>query len=318
MSVRTPPGVETGQYRQHLQAASDAMTSLATTHAHVADLDQKIKAVKADRTAHPRMRKQLVAQLQAEKAQAELDRFQHEDAHDAAMEQLKTIHAQLRKEKLKHHPIVKMIDGLLKLMQRFAAKMGHGTDAPEEGAPGEAPKGAEAKGGEEFKPRERSLSMRAPTETGAQPVGENPSASPADLAQKRAAAKTSGLGSGESWDADLASARSKRDETERAASQAGDTWRNRQIAQGKDTQGILREQLRAPTPTSESNTAAPKKTAAGTVAPRRRAAKSATEADLIDLRKAIGLVNEQLRNDALTGKRIVYTPPTERRVRLEW
>ncbi len=333
-AARTPPGADVGQYRQHLQAASDAMSNLAATHAHVADLDARIKTVKADRSLHPRMKKQLAAQLQAEKAQAELDRFQHEDAHDAAMEQLKSIHSALRKEKLKHHPIVKMIDGLLKLMQSFASKMGHGPNPKgEEGASpnerqrvvdfysarsdaaGEAKAGA---GGEEFKPRERTLSLRAPTDTGgAKPVGENPAASPATLAQKREAPKTAASDS--TWDADLASAKAKRDETERAASQAGDTWRNRQIAQGKDTQGMLREQLRAPTETSEAKTAAPKRpTAAGTVAPRKRAAKSATEADLIDLRKALALAHEGLRETALTDKRIVFTPPTERRVRLEW
>jgi len=318
-AARTPPGADVGQYRQHLQAASDAMSNLAATHAHVADLDARIKTVKADRSLHPRMKKQLAAQLQAEKAQAELDRFQHEDAHDAAMEQLKSIHSALRKEKLKHHPIVKMIDGLLKLMQSFASKMGHGPNPKgEEGAAPDAAGEAEVgTGGEEFKPRERTLSMRAPTDTGgAKPVGENPAASPATLAQKREAPKTAASDS--TWDADLASAKAKRDETERAASQAGDTWRNRQIAQGKDTQGMLRDQLRAPT-TSEVKTAAPKRpTAAGTVAPRKRAAKSATEADLIDLRKALALAHEGLRETALTDKRIVFTPPTERRVRLEW
>lgn len=330
-AARTPPGADVGQYRQHLQAASDAMANLTSTHAHIADLDARMKAIQSGKEKmDPRMRKHQLAQLAAEKAQAELDRFQHEDAHDGAMQQLKSIHTTLMKEKLRNHPVVKMIDGLLKLMSSFASKMGHGDKPEEGGAEGESPESPKAEGDKapEAKPAamgEKHLSRRAPEAAlKPKPVGEKPAASPADLERQRAgtaptmAAPSKVEPAGADW---LAADRAKRDATEKQASAAGDVWKQRQKAQGKDTQAIIREQLQSGTPgvaaSKERGTVASR----GTVATGKRAKKSATESDLSDLRKAMRLAESSMlhiRKHALDGHMLVFTPPTTRRLRLEW
>jgi hypothetical protein len=357
-SPRIPPSVGTGQYREHIQAASQAMGDLVGTHQHMSDLDERIAHLKSGKgdAASPKQRKMLIAQLQAERAQAELDRFTHEDAHDAAMANLKEIHQTLRAEKWKRSPVKKMIDGLLKLMQSFASAMGHGPEGEKGGedegsqgaldAPGEAKPGGEDEGSQgaldapgEAKPDVlvgRGEPIVAPKEPRlpkaprpvtrgekpgeAKPVGAQSSPSPKDIAER---GKKGGEGarasveSGETWDKDLASAREKRDATEKEAASAGDAWKMRQQAQGKDTGAILREQLGAADEEGTEVSAVQRNQ--GTRPPGRAAAKSE---ELADLQKAIRLADrasDLLRgSDLVKSARLVYTPPATRRIRLEW
>lgn len=141
---RVPASQHVGALRQGVQQASQVMSDLAGAHAHIADIDQRIKAVKsgrgdAGRKLDPRESKRQVATLKAEKAQAELDRMQLEDQHDAAMQNLKGLQKKVLVEKLKHSPIAKMITGLLALMDKFAKATygGPSKSAGKEGAAGQ-------------------------------------------------------------------------------------------------------------------------------------------------------------------------------------